>query len=372
MLKYPNLAHLLIRIFTIQEAIVIFAEIKPAMHHPLQAIKRFFTVLLVIIAFYLPSAAQLKVDTMVHWKPVKQVAELRKTAPRPVLVFFYQPGHDTSQLMLDNILTRRELCSYINPNFYPVRIAATDSAIDWFDGKQYFRKKGQEYNELVAQVLGEKTVLPSMLFLNDEKSGIVMAGFKTRYEMRCLLMYFGEQIDKTTPYPLWFKAYQLAYPQINLPKATTNPIHWISLEEALEKQKQEPRMLYINWYARLNAGSMVMLYNAYENPKVAEYLNKHFYCVRLDAQSKDTLVWGKPYYNEKKEDKYHELARLQLENNFKFPSHLFFDKQMKLIHKQQSYLGPLNFYALINYLGSGSYTSKTLKEYIKTFKGKID
>lgn len=372
MLKYPKLAYQLIKDCSNHDPIVIFAEIRSIMHSILRTGVHQLLLLFVFIAFSRGADAQVKVDTVVHWKSVKEVMELQKKAPRPVLVFFYQPGHDTSQLMLEITFTRKELCSYINPNFYAIRIAASDTAIDWLNGKRYLRKKGQEMNELVAHVLGEKAVLPSMVFFNDENTGIVMSGFRSRYEMRCLLMYFGEGVERTTPYHLWYNAYQLAYPQINLPKATKNPVHWISLEEALEKQKKEPRMLYINWYARLNAGSMVMLYNAYENPKVAEYLNKNFYCVRLDAQSKDTLVWNKPFYNEKKEDKYHELARLQLGNSFKFPSHLFYDKQMKLIYKQQSYLGPLNFYALINFLGSGSYTSKTFKDYIKTFKGKID
>ncbi|MBK7030626.1 MAG: DUF255 domain-containing protein [Bacteroidales bacterium] len=315
--------------------------------------------------------AQVTTDTVVYWKTMEEVISLRSKDPKPVMVFFNMPGKDTCTMMLENIFTKREICTYLKPRFYPVIVNVTDSAIQWFNGKTYFIKKGDQVNSIVTEVLGKEPVYPSFLFFSKENSGIVMKGYKSRYEMRSILVYFAEEINKTTPFHLWFQSYQVAYPMINMAKMLENPIKWHTLSEALELQKKEPKLLFINWYARLNVGSQVMLFNAFENPTVAEYLNKNFYCVRLDAQTKDTLVWDKPYFNLMKPEKFHELATLQLGDSYKFPSLLFFSPDKKEIYKQQSYLGPLNFYALINFVGSGAYKTKKLAEYIKTFKADI-
>jgi len=246
--------------------------------------------------------------------------------------------------------------------------ASTDDTIHWFDNKTYSRKASSAVNELFHHFFGKNPVYPSLLIYNRETAGFTFKGFKNRYELRCILVYFSEEIDKTTPYELWANAYHIAYPPLGTAKTLKSPIHWHTLKEALALQKQKPKGLFINWYAHLNVGSLVMLFNAFEDPRVAKYLNEHFYCVRLDAQTKDTLYWDKPYYNDPAKGKFNQLALLQLQEKMKFPSLLFFDKNRKLIAIQQSYLGLLNFFAFANYAGSGSYRTMKLPEFIKTFK----
>lgn len=331
----------------------------------------FLLAISIILMLSFTTTAQVTTDTTVRWKTVKEVMELKAKEMKPTMVFFYHPDEDTSLIMKENIFTKREICTYLNPRFYPVIINVTDSTIHWLNGKTYYKKPKQEYNSLVFEVFGEHPSIPSLLFFNKESSGIVMKGFRSRYEMRCLLSYFAEEADKTTPYHLWQQSYKVAFPPINMPPMLENPIKWVSLQEALELQKKDPRILLINWYARLNVGSQVMLYNAFENPTVAEYLNKNFYCVRMDAQTKDSLFWDKKYINPAKPDRYHDLARLQLDESYKFPTFVFYNSNKQLLFKQQSYLGPLNFYALVNYMGSGAYKTKKLSEYIKTFKADI-
>jgi len=313
--------------------------------------------------------SQPMLDTVINWKTVSEVQLLMKTAPRQIMTFFYNPGEDTSRIMLDKTLNQKEICNYVNSRFYAIRIDVTTAdSIEWFDQKKYALRTGSPFNELAIHLLGEKPVCPSLLFFNLEKAGSTFKGFKNRYEMRCILVYFFEEVDKTTPFELWAKAYQITYPPFGPPKNLESPIKWHSLKEALALQKKNPKGLFINWYARLNVGSMVILFNAFENPKVAKYMNEHFYCVRLDAHSKDTLYWDKAYFNEPLKGKFNQMALKQLDEKMKFPALLFFDKNRKLTVIQQCYLGPLNFLALASYAGSGSYKTIKFKDFIKTFK----
>jgi thioredoxin-related protein len=329
---------------------------------------RFLILISIIFLFAKSSFSQFVVDSVVRWKTVNEVMELKKVDPRPVMVFFYNPEYDTSMMMLNNVFNKKEIIMYVNPRFYCVKICATDSLLTWFDQKNYTKNNDSSMNDLIPQILGEKPAFPSLLFYNEENEGMVFKGFRNRYELRCLLVYFAEGIDKTTPFHLWYKSYTIAYPPINLPEKLKSPIQWVSLSEAMKLQKTKPKMLFINWYARLNVGSIVMLYNAFEDPRVAKYMNDNFYCIRMDAQTTDTLFWEKPYTSNKRSDKYHQLALEQLEGSMVFPSLLFFDKNKKLIYRQQSYLGPLNFYALANFVGSGAYLTKSLHEFRKSFK----
>jgi len=307
-------------------------------------------------------------DSILHWKNITEVRQLMKTAPRPILTYFYNPGEDTSRMMLEKSLNRREIVNLLNTRFYSILIdVTTKDTIQWFDDKTYSRKATGNVNDLVTHLFGRKPVFPTLLIFNKETAGFTFIGFKNRYEMRCILVYFSEEVDKTTPFELWAQAYRVAFPAIGMPDALKSPIHWHTLKEALALQKIKPKGLFINWYARLNVSSFVMLFNAFENPKLAKYLNDHFYCVSLDAQTRDTLYWNKPYYNEPGKGKFNQLALEQLQDNMKFPALLFFDRNKKLIYKQQSYLGPLNLFALANYAGSGSYKTIKLKDYLKTF-----
>jgi thioredoxin-related protein len=136
----------------------------------------------------------------------------------------------------------------------------------------------------------------------------------------------------------------------------------------LKLQKSKPKDLFITWHSRLNVGSLVMLYNAFEDSVVASYMNDHFYCVRLDAQTKDTLFWNKEYVNLNRDDRFHQLALEQLEENMKFPALIFYDINKNLIIRQHSYLGSVNFYMLASYVGSGAYRTQNFQEYRKSFK----
>ncbi|NVO18187.1 MAG: DUF255 domain-containing protein [Bacteroidetes bacterium] len=315
-----------------------------------------------------PIFSQPMMDSVVKWKSIEEVKLLMKTEPRPIFTFFYSPGDDSSAYMLDHALNRKEICSFLNSRFYPVKLDInTKDTIQWFDNKAYPCKPYAAYNDLVLHLLGKKPATPAILIYNKESAGFTFKGYENRYELRCILVYFSEDVYKTTPYELWSKAYKVAFPPMGTPNPLKSPIHWKSLKQALALQKTKPKSLFINWYARLNVSSFVMLYNTFEDPKLAKYLNEHFYCVSLDAQTKDTLYWGRPYRYEPAKSRFNQLAVEQLQDNMKFPALAFFDSSRKMIVLQQSYLGPLNLFALANYAGSGSYKSMKLKEYLKKF-----
>ena len=145
-------------------------------------------------------------------------------------------------------------------------------------------------------------------------------------------------------------------------------VHWLPLNEALKLNKEKPKGIFLTFYNKSNAASSVMLVNAFSHNKMAAYLNDNFYCVRLDAQTTDTLIWDKAYYNKHEKGNYHELAQTMMKSNMQFPSIFFFDGTNRLILNESSYLSPEALYILSNYVVSGSYKTKAFADFMKAFK----
>lgn len=75
-------------------------------------------------------------------------------------------------------------------------------------------------------------------------------------------------------------------------------VKWMSLEEAFEKQKVEAKPLLIDVYTDWCHWCKKMDAATYTNPQIINYINKNYYAVKYDAETKDTLkINGKTYFN---------------------------------------------------------------------------
>ncbi len=64
-----------------------------------------------------------------------------------------------------------------------------------------------------------------------------------------------------------------------------NTIHWLSLEEATLLAEKEKKPILINVYAEWSGGCKKMEAETFSKPAIIEYINTHYYAVRLNAES---------------------------------------------------------------------------------------
>lgn len=70
-------------------------------------------------------------------------------------------------------------------------------------------------------------------------------------------------------------------------------IEWISLAEAYERMQQDPRKIIVDVYTNWCGWCKRMDRETFSNEEVAQYVNEHFYAVKLNAESKDEeLILG--------------------------------------------------------------------------------
>ena len=326
---------------------------------------------LIAVGIFFSSAlfAQTEPLPLMNWFTFEQVKAMNKEQPKPILVFFYKSGNDSSMLMLNSTFTRKEVCSYSNSKFYAVKVDISSKAdITFLDGKVYKKDPAKPYHDLAILALGAKPVAPTVLLYDDQNNGFLFKGYKKYYDMLCMLVYISENIQKTSKYETWAPAYFRTFPPDKKSNYIPLVVNWLPLGEALKLNKENPKGIFLTFYSKTSAASSVMLVNAFSHNKVAAYLNDNFYCVRIDAQTSDTLIWDKTYYNKHESGNYHELATTMMKDKMQFPSIFYLDDNNKLILTENSYLSPEALYILSNYIVSESYKTKPFTEFIKTFK----
>ena len=324
-----------------------------------------------LVAFIFPTFifAQSHLQPAMNWLTFEQVKTLYKENPRPIMVYFYKANNDSSMLMLKTTFTRKEVCVYSDAKFYSVKFdISSKEDVTFLDGKVYKKDPKKPYHDLATLLLGNKPSAPGFLLYDDQNNGFSFKGYKEYYDLLCMLVYISENVEKTTKYQNWAPAYFRTFPPDKKENRIPLAINWLPLKEALKQNKANPKGIFLTFYAKNNAASSVMLVNAFSHNKVANFLNEHFYCVRLDAQTSDTLVWDKSYINKHESGDFHELAKTLMKDKMQFPSLFYFDKSNNLILSEDLYLSPEALYVLSNYVVSGAYKSKPFAEFLKSFK----
>ncbi len=138
------------------------------------------------------------------------------------------------------------------------------------------------------------------------------------------------------------------------------PVKWYSIEEAVELNKKEPRKFMIDVYTSWCGWCKVMDSKTFSNPVIAQYLNEKYYPVKLNAEQKEDITIGdKTYkYIEQGTRGYHELASALLSGKLSYPSVVFLNEQIQIIHLEQGYIQAKPFDMIIKYIGGNFYLNQ--------------
>jgi thioredoxin-related protein len=122
-------------------------------------------------------------------------------------------------------------------------------------------------------------------------------------------------------------------------------VNWMSLEEAVVAQKNEPRKIVMDVYTQWCGPCKMMMANTFTNPQVIAYLNANYYAVKFDAESKDPInfkgqTFENPGYKEgvRGRNSTHQLSR-ELRVNA-YPTLVYFDEKAEVIAPISGYKNP--------------------------------
>ncbi|MFD0931926.1 thioredoxin family protein [Psychroflexus salinarum] len=156
-------------------------------------------------------------------------------------------------------------------------------------------------------------------------------------------------------------------------------IEWMTMNEALEAQKSEPKKIFADVYTDWCGPCKMMDKNTFSNPDVAEYVNTHFYPVKFNAEGAEKVDYkGFEYTNPnyKPERKGKRNAQHFFANALKvsaYPTVVFFDEESNVISPVVGYRTPEQLEIYLKMIATDAYkelkTQKAWQKYQSNFQG---
>jgi thioredoxin-related protein len=146
-------------------------------------------------------------------------------------------------------------------------------------------------------------------------------------------------------------------------------INWMSIEEAVERNKTEKRKIYIDVYTDWCGWCKHMDSTTFVQPAVAKYINEHYYAVKFNAEQQGDVVFNGQTYQFKRNGArgHHELAAYWLNNRLSFPTSVFLDENLNTIQPLGGYLDANKMEAILNYFGTNSHKTTPWETYERKF-----
>jgi thioredoxin-related protein len=173
---------------------------------------------------------------------------------------------------------------------------------------------------------------------------------------------------KSIFYKICFAIFLLLNSQL-IAQSDNGLVNWLSISEAQEKYKTNPKPMLIDIYTDWCGWCKHMMKTTYSNPNLAAYINNFFYPVKFDAETKDTIIYNGIVYKptSKAPKTPHELAIKFLGNNLSYPSTIFIANNYEFNLLSQGYLDEKKIEPLLVFMVENLFKSVNYDDFSKQF-----
>jgi thioredoxin-related protein len=156
-------------------------------------------------------------------------------------------------------------------------------------------------------------------------------------------------------------------------------IQWMTMNEALEAQEQEPKKIFADMYTDWCGPCKMMDKNTFTNPDFVDYVNTHYYPVKFNAEGNESVTYKDFEYtnpNYKPELKGKRNAQHLFANALKisgYPTVIFFDENADVIAPLVGYRTADQLEIFLKMIAKDDYKKLTTEEswqaYQEDFEG---
>ncbi|MCO4294380.1 DUF255 domain-containing protein [Solitalea sp. MAHUQ-68] len=145
-------------------------------------------------------------------------------------------------------------------------------------------------------------------------------------------------------------------------------IKWLNIHEVEALMKNKPKKILIDVYTDWCGWCKTMDKKTYQNDDVVEIINRDFYAVKLNAETRDTITFNKKIYAYNANYKCNEFAAAILNGHMAYPNTIFLDEKLQLLTNLTGFINSDEFIPILNYFAENHYLSKKWEEYKSTLK----
>jgi thioredoxin-related protein len=155
----------------------------------------------------------------------------------------------------------------------------------------------------------------------------------------------------------------LASADLKAQNSTT--VNWMTIEEAETLRQKEPRKIMIDVYTDWCGWCKKMDKTTFHNAKIVEYVNQHYYAVKMDGEHKGTINLGGREFNYVKEGKrgYHELPAELMQGHMSYPTLIFLDENMNMIQPLPGYQSAKDLAPILAFWAEEHYKTTSWEEF---------
>ena len=147
-------------------------------------------------------------------------------------------------------------------------------------------------------------------------------------------------------------------------------INWLTIEEVAVKMKSDPKPILMDIYTNWCYWCKVMDKKTYNNKEVISYINQHFYAVKLNAETKQPVLWDNTTYKYDEGNKVNDFALFATQGQLAFPNTVIFPQTEKIPAAIPGFMEPKEMEIILKYFGEGYYKTQNFNQYSANFKAK--
>ena len=155
--------------------------------------------------------------------------------------------------------------------------------------------------------------------------------------------------------------------------AERGKIAWLTIEEAIEKAKKEPRPILMDVYTDWCGWCTRMDAYTFTNPTISDYISKNFYAVKFNSEMKEKVSFrGKEYAPHQGEGRGpHSLVVSLTNGRLSYPTIVYLTAVGELVTVVPGYYAPRDLEPILHFIVEEAYLTNSWEEFQKSFKGSI-